>query len=373
MRSPISAFTMPRMPGQKYIPVLNGIRALAVVIVFASHASNIYFKGALTGFGGGQLGVMLFFILSGFLMAFLYIEKPATWRAQYDFLVNRFARVYPMFAIVVVACFVVNVEGVHFSVYPIKTMDQVLQHLAFVRGYNVLWTIGPEVIFYLLFLVLWKARSFGMGPLFAAAAGMALIAWMPTNFSAANSLLALHDKLPYFIAGTLLGMWPRSLLEEHEGSKIGAAAAFWLSGATFVAGLPQILKHIVILPTAFAAAPWAAPWTYPFYLMATAALFASALIAKPWILTNRAMSFIGKISFSVYLLHYIVLDNMRPLMPTHPLRAIALAAVATLLLSSLTYAGLEMPMRGLIRRLARWRSVGGAELGQAPPEMGPES
>ena len=60
---------------RRELPVLNGIRGLAVAIVFASHASNIYFSGAIAGWGGGQLGVMLFFLLSGFLMSHLYLHR----------------------------------------------------------------------------------------------------------------------------------------------------------------------------------------------------------------------------------------------------------------------------------------------------------
>ena len=61
----------------KDIPVLNGLRGLAVMIVFASHASNIFYQGEIVGWGGGQLGVMLFFMLSGFLMAHLYAGRAA--------------------------------------------------------------------------------------------------------------------------------------------------------------------------------------------------------------------------------------------------------------------------------------------------------
>ena len=347
----------------KDIPVLNGIRALAVIVVFASHASNIFFNGVLTGFGGGQLGVMLFFMLSGFLMAFLYLGKPSTARAQRNFLVNRFARIYPMFLVVVTACSLVNTMGLPLLVYRIKTPGDVLEHLLFIRGDNVLWTVGPEVIFYVLFLALWKARSVSTGLFFIAAIVMACIAWLPMNVNATNSLFALHDKLPYFIVGCLIGMHSKNILEsDQHGSKSALTTAFWVSLVVFVASFPQILRLVIDLPAEFLAAPWSMPWTYPFYLAATAALFITAVMARPWILTNRAAGFIGKISFSFYLLHYMVLENVQHLMPTHPLRSIALAAVMTVVLSSLSYFAVEIPMRNLVRRLGKKSEVVDATL-----------
>lgn len=58
---------------------LNTLRALAALIVFFTHFSDIthWLDGALGG-GSGAYGVMLFFLLSGFLMSLLYLDKDFT-------------------------------------------------------------------------------------------------------------------------------------------------------------------------------------------------------------------------------------------------------------------------------------------------------
>ena len=71
--------------------------------MFAYHASQkgllsqVFVKASL-----GQLGVMLFFCLSGLLMAELYIRQDATWASVGNFVRARFARIFPLFAVVVV-------------------------------------------------------------------------------------------------------------------------------------------------------------------------------------------------------------------------------------------------------------------------------
>lgn len=344
------------------IPVLNGLRGLAVLVVFASHASNIFYRGRLTGWGGGQLGVMLFFMLSGFLMAYLYVGKPASAGELWKFVLNRFARIYPLFAVIVLTCFAIHRFGVPIFAYRIASPHDVFVHLLFVRGYNIFWTIGPEVVFYLLFLVLWRAnRSSGVA--FAAMVVIALgVAWLPVSVVSSNSLARLHDTLPYFLAGTIIGLRSEQLIVYARRRSRWALLAFWVSLSVFAVSFPEIIRLFAEVPKRLTGDPWPDPWSFPFYLLATGCLFVTSILASPWLLTNRVAGFLGKVSFSFYLLHYAVLQNVNRWMPGHPVRAIAVAFVATTVLSSCTYAAVEAPMRRLIRHLGSF----GARSAQVP-------
>jgi len=55
-------------------PALDGIRGLAIIVVVLNHLDHIV-PGFLKYFGGGYLGVDLFFVLSGFLITSLLIEE----------------------------------------------------------------------------------------------------------------------------------------------------------------------------------------------------------------------------------------------------------------------------------------------------------
>lgn len=333
------------------IPVLNGVRGLAVLVVFLAHASDIYFSGAVAGWGGGQLGVMLFFVLSGFLMAHLYMGEVATPAAMCRFAVNRIARIYPMFVLVVLFCFVAGHQGFPVYVYPIPTLHEMLLHLALVKGNDLLWTIGPEVIFYGLFVLAWALRRRSTPAMWGYMLVLAAASWLPFQSSESNSLLQLHDKLPFFLAGTLLGMHSGHLLEASHRRAPWMSWAFWLSLALFVLALPRLLAHVGNLPAHLAGDPWPHPWGYPFYLFVTVLLFSAAVVARPWLLTNHLAQFTGRISYSFYLLHAMVLKSIQPVVPTHPLVAIALAALITMILSWFTYRLIETPARRALQRL----------------------
>ncbi len=85
------------------IPVLTGVRGVAAMTVAVAHYCNwLQLAPNLVGAGAGQLGVMLFFALSGFLMGYLYCDQPQGTVRIWDFAVARLARVGPLFVLVVV-------------------------------------------------------------------------------------------------------------------------------------------------------------------------------------------------------------------------------------------------------------------------------
>jgi peptidoglycan/LPS O-acetylase OafA/YrhL len=326
---------------------------MAVMTVFASHASNIFFRGELLGWGGGQLGVMLFFVLSGFLMAYLYLDTVPDARSQCEFLINRIARIYPMFLFVVLLCFTVNACGIQLWVYPIASIKDVILNLSFVQGYGVLWTIGPEVVFYALFVMLWRLFTKSHLIFLSVIAVLSAMAWLPVTVSPVNSLFMLHTRLPYFFAGCLIGTMSPLLLQSSARSCYGYRVLFGLMAVAFVASFPQVIRLFAQTPAQLTGNPWSDPWSFPYYLLMTVLFVVTAILARPWILTNRVAICFGKISFSFYLWHYAVLKNVQALLPIAPRWGVVVAFALTAMLSTLSYRGMEIPCRRLIRRVAR--------------------
>lgn len=333
------------------LPELNGLRGLAVLIVFASHASNFFLGGKLTGYGGGQLGVMLFFMLSGFLMALIYLGQSATFRHQLGFAVSRLARIYPLYATVVIASYLLVHFGSSVQVYPIKSVGDLLAHLGFVHGIGALHTIGPEVIFYLMFMLLWKLHDGNLRAFAVTMTVMAVVGWLPVDLiTSTDSLRGLHDRVPFFLTGMLLAMvYPQ--MQASAQAKPLSPIVFWLAFGLFLAALPQTLKLWVDLPRGLLPKPWSQPWSYPFYLLVTAALFVATLMQRPRFLTGRVMGYLGTISFGFYLLHAPVLLFFKQVLPSWPWLAIALGLILSTALAALLHAVLEAPARRFFRRL----------------------
>ena len=151
---------------QNYIPALTGVRALAAYLVFISHYYNVFddvFPHIVQRFLGElHIGVSIFFVLSGFLITFRYYNKfhlTADWFKQY--LKNRVARIYPMYALLTIGAFV----------YYFITRDEsitrgyqnplclLVLNLTFIRGFFYRfwdtgiaqgWSLTVEECFYLL-------------------------------------------------------------------------------------------------------------------------------------------------------------------------------------------------------------------------------
>ncbi len=87
-----------------YVPALDGVRAVAVLLVVACHALSM---------PGGFLGVEIFFVLSGFLITTLLLEeRQAQGRLGLrSFYIRRVWRLYPALAALLAAWLVLSALG----------------------------------------------------------------------------------------------------------------------------------------------------------------------------------------------------------------------------------------------------------------------
>jgi len=107
-------------------PELDGLRGVAALIVLLSHVSNkTGLWGGIFGRGGGQIGVMLFFVLSGYLMGMLYLDRPFRRIEVQRYVVHRGARIVPLYYLIVLLSFIsVGTSGLLYGVHPQKWTSQ---------------------------------------------------------------------------------------------------------------------------------------------------------------------------------------------------------------------------------------------------------
>ena len=156
---------------------LTGIRAIAAWLVVALHQSEqfpLYIAQPLhKTLHFGSNGVDLFFILSGIIIAYVYGEKFMIFNffAYRDFLIKRLARLYPasvasLFGLMLIGA-VLYLSGRNTSFFSQNPPLQLVSHLtltfnwtiqAMAVNWNVpAWSISMEWMAYLLFPLLWRS------------------------------------------------------------------------------------------------------------------------------------------------------------------------------------------------------------------------
>jgi peptidoglycan/LPS O-acetylase OafA/YrhL len=327
------------------IPALDGLRGLAAWIVVLSHVSNTTgLLDRLFGVGGGQLGVMLFFVLSGYLMGALYLDRPFRPAAIREYVVRRLARVAPLYYAIVVLSFVLALFGL--TLYPID-LGNIAPHLLLISGVSVLWTIPVEIHFYVLFVGLWWLRARSPEALLLTLCVVVITCFL-VQMKADRFATWLPFFIHYFVAGLLITRLPR------------LAAPAWAWNVLFVVSLAlMILLYPQVYIRIFGEQRWLLSvhllqmWHDPLYLVAIVGLLIAGMNAPlaQTVLSSRPMIAAGATSYAVYLLHMpiITCTARLPWVSTSPFAVLVISAALTIAISTAAHLILERPARRLIR------------------------
>jgi peptidoglycan/LPS O-acetylase OafA/YrhL len=394
-----------------WLDVLRGLAALAVVFDHLSyyvlqHVRVIVYHW----FDPGNYGVFVFFIISGYIVP-ASLERKGSVRT---FWVSRLFRLYPLYLLAVgiaVALYLLHFGSLRGEGSDPETsiLSQLLMMSNVLAGQNlpnVVWSLSYEMIFYLLLTALFIARVHKHSSWYAlafAAAAVAIGGLLPqaffTNNVATPRLIALVADLAV-LAGLALAVVLRGM-SRLLGAAIAALVAVallafngsWLwpwetlsilalmfTGTVFYRAeqgqypwRKAIPVGVIVLGFTITAGLWHSHawgmnahaellferrWFSAFLL---AALTFGAGLAFRHVRWPRALTWLGLISYSVYLLHPLVIEVYHHYSWTRhhhpfPLQALLAAGVLAVViaLSSLTYLFVERPMQNVGRRVGRW-------------------
>ena len=313
--------------------------------------------GVRLGDGGGQIGVMLFFLVSGFLMGRLYLEEKITTGSAFRFAQRRIARIVPLFLLVVLASFAIvslsgasrgmpiTVSGASHGMYPI-TVSNLADHLFFLSGVDVLWSIPVEVHFYMLFILIWVAASYVKiavtGAVLAMAALLCVI--IPHAGEEHELLYYLH----FFLGGVVVAI--------AHSSGIIRQAKPWDIAFFVLAFAPLLLMPRITLELFGERLDL---WKSPLVLIVLTLLLVSALGSSlaDTVLGGRIGRFGGDISYSVYLVHDPILFWLGLVRPTSTKIFLLLFLTSVVLVSWTSYRLIERPSRRIINGIGQRTSV----------------
>ena len=328
--------------GQERVAALTGLRGFAILLVFVSHCANAGYLPDWLGKGTGQLGVMLFFVLSGFLMASLYLPQAPDRVASTGYVLARFGRVAPLYLAVVALSYAVGpaVAGWPYAI----GAHSLTRHLAFLRADEALWAVPVEVQFYVVFYAVWSlARRRGcldapayLGLWAAILAVCAPLAILYQLGALAQGGLFYH--LHYFVIGCLLPGIASALKRGVDAltARIGGPALSLLGLALLVACLPAVRRELGL------SAPL---WLDPVVALAITATFVLSLhrTGAFRVMEAPAMTALGTISYGFYLLHPIVLGVHEAHSEDRSLVAVALIFVASTAAAAASWRWIERP------------------------------
>ena len=334
------------------IQILRAVAALGVLFHHTAHEVAAK-TGVTVSFGElvvGAGGVDLFFVISGFVMVYASERLFAQPGATRVFFLRRLARIVPLYwaatAILVGYIYVahrifpppfITTEGVIasflFIPYPLPNGLMAPVHA-------LGWTLNYEMFFYAVFalaiMLPRRGAVFAITALFALLVSLGLLIRLPQPFAFWFSPIILEFCFGMLIArayldGRRLSLWNALLLT------LAALGAYVISACT----------------GPFVAWRWL-EWGVPGAMLVAA--FALVKRPPPAGPVSRAMGFLGDASYSLYLVHAIVIPAVRRVMPSldTPLMPwlYALALIGgSIAAACLSYLWFERP---ITRTLQRW-------------------
>jgi peptidoglycan/LPS O-acetylase OafA/YrhL len=349
-------------PGNRYAFAdgLRGLAALWVVFYHLFHGDHVNLLSQFIGatlsaviFEYGNLGVPIFFVLSGFVMAVTTNSKHLDAAAASRFMQRRFLRLSPPYYFAILLSLIVlfaKSRLEHSDVFP--SVPNILAHLFYMQGFfgfkqiNVIyWTLCYEMQFYLVF---------------------ALIMYLINYWSNSE-----RKQLLVILFSTLIGLlWliaPESVIPDYNfASRHLLFINYWYA---FCAGAlvgwsiirdDQFKKYTIFYCSVMMIAAYFKADLFAMMAAATAFLLLLALSynkMNSW-LNQRFLQFLGLISYSLYLIHNnitgilarVVRKFMHPGVVTE-LMITVVTVIVCLIAAYIMYLVIEKPVVKLSQRI----------------------
>lgn len=329
--------------GSQYRPELDGIRAIAILMVITCHM-----HAQVWTWLSGQRGVTIFFVVSGYLITALALaEESANGRVALSaFYIRRAFRILPLYYFIL-AVYAILIFGTHWwtakagpFAAALPYLLFYLQELPFFRAghtgmpFYQSWSLGIEEKFYLA----WPFLCFVLLR-FQPLARLVVATLLIIIFPLLGGLFAPYAPIMIgcIIALVCAHQRARDWITSHPAQ---ANVAVWM-------GLLGIVAMHVFARHQHPGLEVAYSLVVGVFLVSL--LYATSTVKK--LLSGRALVFIGKRSYGMYLVHLLCIDAIEHFVHL-PVAAYAVSTIASLLTAAALYRLIERPLIFRGRQLA---------------------
>ena len=286
--------------GDSRLPVLDGFRAIAVLIVMASHG--------FTDVIPGGFGVTIFFFLSGYLITTLMVQEwDRTGRLDFGgFYLRRVVRIVPPMLIAIAITLALSALGLVSQIEYLALPWDLLFLTNYVPESRIpipLWSLDVEEHFYLLFPLLF-AFVRGRGSvaltcvLLCAAVLASRIAHVVASGPVDDIFYWSHTRIDSILFGCILATWNNPATRDR--TRIGGHIGYALLGGTI------ILATLIIRDPVFRETLRYSVQGVGLFLIFNYALRNAGLPAK--VLAHPALKYVADRSYFLYLIHMPMLE-----------------------------------------------------------------
>lgn len=302
---------------------LTGLRAVAAIMVFLYHNRKPWIgylpDPVIRLLNEFHCGVSVFFVLSGFLIAYTYAEKPAEGAKAYsDYILVRLVRIFPVYLLLISVKYIDLGFPSASETAVTYTLTQGLFSDYSLSGIPQAWSLTTELCFYLLapFIVLMANRNGYRAFLFLLALlALTLLLGWGLHAAGQNKHGFLYD--PAFVFNTvfsgrffeffcgiglallLKGRWHHSFTESLRYKTLWGVLGLFLTIAGIACFQGSIWTHGID--------KWGGIILRNCLLPLATALLIFGLIQErtwlQWLLGNRVAVLLGNASFIFYLVH----------------------------------------------------------------------
>ncbi len=332
---------------------LDAIRGIAALAVFFQHIGEglwpMFGQFTHNWFNLGKFGVVSFFLVSGFIIP-VSLERA---NSATKFWIGRFFRLYPLYWLSLGAVFVLYSIGVDLvsAEFEANAAENFLFNITMLQGFlkhpdalGLYSTLTLELFFYASCTLLFLARQ----------RNSYLLGWLALVGTALISIavpLLFGLRVPMAAAFYILTMFFGTVVYRYYSGEVSREPLIKLSLGLICVAVVGIYVNYTLYQKAEVS-------DHQTFLAVFSSWTAGyALFFSAFALRNRqyypALLWLGRISYSVYLLHPIVRASISLLFPasTPPILVLLSLLACTLALSTLTYKFVESPAIALGKRV----------------------